>query len=137
MPFPGQAYQLGMPGAMPTQAGLPGLPEHQGVQQNLNDYYARLWATYANPNETPGSGSKDKQVVNPENAFDKEALLKLASKASDPEPEMPPMPPEAFSGAPPPGMPWSPDTAPPFNAGEMADRSAEQVEAMMRGMNAE
>lgn len=89
MPFPG-----GMPGlpGMPPMPGMPGMqPEDRQMSQNMNDYYARWWATYQNPDQNK---NKMNSFVPDGPAFDKDALAKLAAKASEPEPEMPPLPPE-------------------------------------------
>jgi len=71
---------------------IPGMPQNQQMDQNLNDYYARWWATYANK---PGDNKGPLMPTGP--AFDKDALLKLAAKAAEPQPEMPPLPPEPAS----------------------------------------
>lgn len=95
--LPGMAMGApGMPpGMLPGMSGMPGnipgMPENQQMAQNLNDYYARWWATYAKDSNDPSKGG----VGLPEGpAFDKDALAKLAAKASEPEPEAPPLPPE-------------------------------------------
>jgi hypothetical protein len=87
---PGLPPGMPFPGA-PLPSPVPGMPENQQMQQNLNDYYTRLWATYANP----GADAKKFAEPMPDGpAFDKEALAKLAAKASEPEPDPPPLPPE-------------------------------------------
>jgi len=95
--FPG-GMPPGMPGMPPglmSHPQIPGMPQNQQMDQNLNDYYARWWATYANK---PGDNKGPPMPTGP--AFDKDALLKLAAKAAEPQPEMPPLPPEpAFEPA--------------------------------------
>lgn len=117
------------PGGAPmAQTAIPGLPENQQMQQNLNDYYARWWSTYANQVNEP---SKDKNQHHGGAAFDKEALARLAAQAAErenapyeeppPDLEAMPMQLDRLSGYPPEGlMPWS-RPAPPSPPGKDMD----------------
>mmetsp|Transcript_6422 Transcript_6422/g.11822 ORF Transcript_6422/g.11822 Transcript_6422/m.11822 type:complete len:1115 (+) Transcript_6422:174-3518(+) len=128
----------GPPGSLPmAQTTIPGLPENQQMQQNLNDYYARWWSTYANQVNDP---SKDKGNMGGV-AFDKEALARLAAKASEPEPEEPPPMPEP---APlPPGLAGLGDGLLPFSmptpsskgfpSVDLASRATDEVRSLLGG----
>jgi len=88
----------GMPPGFPGMPGVPiatiaGMPENQQMQSNLNDYYARVWATYAADKPAAPGGGAHLMPTGP--AFDKEALAKLAARASEPEAEQPPLPPDS------------------------------------------
>lgn len=67
----------------PGAANIPGMPANSQMEQNMNDYYARLWATYSGPDKQKNAGP----AVPEGPAFDKDALLKLAARASGAEPE--------------------------------------------------
>mmetsp|Transcript_56508 Transcript_56508/g.89738 ORF Transcript_56508/g.89738 Transcript_56508/m.89738 type:complete len:1029 (+) Transcript_56508:118-3204(+) len=91
LPFPGGMPPLGGPST------IPGMPENSQMQQNLNDYYARLWATYAHPGGDPSKAKDFGMPMSDGPAFDKEALAKLAARAAEPEPDPPPLPPDPVS----------------------------------------
>merc|ERR1719436_2266754 len=83
--------QMAAAGAAPTPGGsIPGMPENQQMQQNLNDYYARWWSTYAQQQQAEKAGQDNKQEGDG-TAFDKEALQRLAERAAkgieDPPPQ--------------------------------------------------
>lgn len=137
---------LGMPPPLGAPTQIPGMPENTQMQQNLNDYYARLWATYAQP-----GGDKAKDFGMPSSdgpAFDKEALAKLAARAAEPEPDPPPMPPPEPSYSEPAmnpshrGVPISQLQDPGFaphpsgdnghiSEGSLSDRASAEVRAML------
>lgn len=94
--FPGLPPFGGLPMAMPAVGAVPGMPENQQMQQNLNDYYARSWMM-----QMQGQQAKKPEVpAGP--AFDKEALAKLAERAASGVEEPPPPP---SVNEPPPGPP--------------------------------
>mmetsp|Transcript_61269 Transcript_61269/g.145865 ORF Transcript_61269/g.145865 Transcript_61269/m.145865 type:complete len:974 (+) Transcript_61269:123-3044(+) len=121
-----------MMGGMPPAPGgvIPGLPENAQMQQNLNDYYARLWSTYAggtNKPEHPPTRKAQQKPAEPLQAFDPEALKKLAERAASGEPEedlkgmappssmFPGMPPQGDLSSMPPPMAGGKDGPPPLS----------------------
>lgn len=108
--------------APPVMGNIPGMPENQQMQQNLNDYYARWWSTYATQQQKDllGGGQGNDQQQGGGSAFDKEALQRLAERAAQgleepspppsypmysPEPSYPPPPETDVPPGPPPESP--------------------------------
>mmetsp|Transcript_57395 Transcript_57395/g.124176 ORF Transcript_57395/g.124176 Transcript_57395/m.124176 type:complete len:919 (-) Transcript_57395:104-2860(-) len=153
LPFPGGPP--GMP-PMPMMAGgvsgVPGMPENQQMQQNLNDYYARMWSQYGKPQQTEAQQAQQRR--DDVQAFDKEALARLAEQAAkaalapkETEPPTPPPPPSphthmhSSSENYPPVMPPPPQSAPsppsmaapgsPDNQAGLAERASMEVRALL------
>jgi len=117
----------GMPPGMPPPPGvgiIPGMPENQQMQQNLNDYYARMWSTYA---QQQAAGSAEMQPVD---AFDKDALAKLAERAANAANEPPPTPPPQPSTQP----AWGPPPPEPGGADPNMALQADLADRMLAGM---
>lgn len=81
--------------AAAAAAAVPGMPENQQMQANLNDYYARWWTSYTLGEDQLEEEKPKEQPL----AFDKEALQRLADRAQAGELEEPVVPP------PPPPLP--------------------------------
>jgi len=111
-------------GGLPPPGGIAGMPENAQMQQNLNDYYARLWSTYATGSkqpEHPPTRKVQQKPAEPVQAFDPEALKRLLEEkekgpsgdASEDRNAVPPPtslwaqmpPPMDMSAVPPPGLP--------------------------------
>jgi hypothetical protein len=103
--FPGLPMPGGMP-PMPVPGGVPGMPENHQMQQNLNDYYTRMWSSYAMQQQP----KKAEVPTGP--AFDKDALARLAERAAQAPPEPPAQPVAEQPPPAPPGYAEQPDTAP-------------------------
>eukprot|EP00931_Biecheleriopsis_adriatica_P035160 TRINITY_DN20247_c0_g1_i1.p1 TRINITY_DN20247_c0_g1~~TRINITY_DN20247_c0_g1_i1.p1 ORF type:complete len:1054 (-),score=224.58 TRINITY_DN20247_c0_g1_i1:123-3284(-) len=134
----------GLPLPLPPQlagatAGgqVPGMPENQAMQANLNDYYARWWTSYAlNADEEKEEKPKDQPL-----AFDKEALQRLADKAQSGEIEEPapasapaPLPPaDAGPDKPsePAGQEMSISSQLAMGQGSLEERSVAEVRAIL------
>jgi len=104
------AAGAGAPPALPGTS-IPGMPENSQMQQNLNDYYARWWSTYASQQQE-GGGEDSEQTAT---AFDKEALQRLAERAAKGIEEPPP--PQQFQYAPTPPPESTVPPGPPPDAG--------------------
>lgn len=131
------AMPMGPAGTM----SVPGMPEDRQMQQNLNDYYARMWSTYA----TMGPGAAANAAKGPapqidlgsEPAFDKEALARLAEQAAKgvtepppmfmPEPPPTPEPPQPAAPPPQPAPPPPSSMAMAMDTSPLADSAVQQA----------
>lgn len=129
------------PGGM--GGGMPGMPENQAMQQNLNDYYARWWSTYANMQQQDKIAQKQASAQHQASAadaiaFDVEALKRLADKAAN-APDEPPAAPMSYpielprvSYTPPPSL-QAASLPPSGGMDDLADRASAEVRALLGG----
>mmetsp|Transcript_59578 Transcript_59578/g.133938 ORF Transcript_59578/g.133938 Transcript_59578/m.133938 type:complete len:935 (-) Transcript_59578:50-2854(-) len=102
MPMPAPLPPL--MGGLPPPGSVGGMPENAQMQQNLNDYYARLWSTYATGSKQPEHPPTRKlppKPTEPVQAFDPDALKRLLEEKSKP-----PEPDEDRKAVPPPTSLW-------------------------------
>eukprot|EP00930_Biecheleria_cincta_P026133 TRINITY_DN18473_c1_g1_i2.p1 TRINITY_DN18473_c1_g1~~TRINITY_DN18473_c1_g1_i2.p1 ORF type:complete len:938 (-),score=206.24 TRINITY_DN18473_c1_g1_i2:14-2647(-) len=119
-------------------AQVPGMPENTQMQQNLNDYYARMWTSYS-LGEDPES--KDDRPKEQPMAFDPEALKRLAERAQAGDIEepriarqQPPPPPEETDFEPPAHVPMSErplSTQLAMGQGSLEERAVAEVECIL------
>eukprot|EP00440_Ansanella_granifera_P033521 gb/GFBE01036371.1/.p1 GENE.gb/GFBE01036371.1/~~gb/GFBE01036371.1/.p1 ORF type:complete len:1050 (+),score=246.33 gb/GFBE01036371.1/:1-3150(+) len=126
--------------AAAASAQVPGMPENQQMQANLNDYYARMWTSYALQTDEAGQEEKPKEQPL---AFDKEALQRLADRAQAGDIDEPmaapvvadqPPPPPDFDGSSQMQMPSSEtplSTRLAFGQGSLEERSVAEVRSIL------
>eukprot|EP00928_Gymnodinium_smaydae_P023817 TRINITY_DN194_c1_g2_i1.p1 TRINITY_DN194_c1_g2~~TRINITY_DN194_c1_g2_i1.p1 ORF type:complete len:933 (+),score=233.30 TRINITY_DN194_c1_g2_i1:2-2800(+) len=126
MGYPGMGTlpPASMPPAMGTMPPNSSVPENQQMQQNLNDYYARMWSTYGKQQQQGSDKPAKKQE--PAVAFDKDMLARLAEKAAsgEAEPAVPPPAPKPPVAEPPRSLPAEP-------AYGLGERASDEVRALL------
>jgi hypothetical protein len=116
------------------------MPENTQMQQNLNDYYARMWTSYALDQDPE---AKDDRPKDQPMAFDPEALKRLAERAQTgdiEEPRLarqqpqPPPPPEEMDFEPEAPVPMSErplSTQLAMGQGSLEERAVAEVECIL------
>lgn len=126
-----QQAPMAMPPGLPMQGMAP--TNDTQIQEKLNDYYAQWWSQYAIAQQ-PGvaaAGAEGVDAAKPQ-AFDREALARLAEQASKEEDTPAPAPaPEAPPVAPVPAVAMPPLT------GSLTERATQEVQHLLEGIMGE